>query len=289
MLSSPEIQFSEQQILDYYKQNYKNKICNEVDFESTLELPFNKLYKKYKKSKCCIKPLPLLIYSIFILIIACAGFYFCLSENKGYKAYKGVLERNMSLTNNEFPHEYETIKLVNYLTRDKENSECSFIEYSLQKCSLASYSRFCTSTLYSEKKCNYMDWQYFLGNTFTCTLANYENGLCNQVQYINYLESTQGKTYVSKISYIPDIQINLTSFTFEEMWCKIGDYDRPIFLSFIILLGIFIIFLIFDLATKKSTLIFVRRVLSMSPIRTWSSPGGMRPRRSSAKPASISC
>ena len=90
MLSSPEIQFSEQQILDYYKQNYKNKICNEVDFESTLELPFNKLYKKYKKSKCCIKPLPLLIYSIFILIIACAGFYFSISENKGYKAFKGV-------------------------------------------------------------------------------------------------------------------------------------------------------------------------------------------------------
>ena len=79
-----------------------------------------------------------------------------------------------------------------------------------------------------------MDRQYFLGYTFTCNLANYKNGLCNQVQYIDYLESTQGKTYVSKISYIPDIQINLTSFTFEEMWCKIGDYDRPIFLSFII-------------------------------------------------------
>ena len=255
MLSSPEIQFSEQQILDYYKQNYKNKICNEVDFESTLELPFNKSYKKYKKSNCCIKPTSLLVYSIFILIIACAGFYFALSENKGYKAYKGVLERNMSLIDNEFPHEYETIKLVNYLTRDKENSECSYIEYSLQKCSLASYRRFCTPTLYSEKKCNYMDREYFLGYTFTCNLANYENGLCNQVQYIDYLESIQGKTYVSKISYIPDIQINLTSFTFEEMWCKIGDYDRPIFLSFIILLGIFIIFLIFDLATKKSTLI----------------------------------
>ena len=39
------------------------------------------------------------------------------------------------------------------------------------------------------------------------------------------------------------------------MWCKIGDYDRPIFLSFIILLLIFIIFLIFDLAIKKSTLV----------------------------------
>ena len=163
MLSSPEIQFSEQQILDYYKQNYKNKICNEVDFESTLELPFNKSYKKYKKSNCCIKPTSLLVYSIFILIIACAGFYFALSENKGYKAYKGVLERNMSLIDNEFPHEYETIKLVNYLTRDKENSECSYIEYSLQKCSEASYRRFCTSTLYSEKKCNYMDREYFLG------------------------------------------------------------------------------------------------------------------------------
>ena len=254
MLNIPAIQFSEQQILDYYKQNFKNKLCNEVDFESTLELPFIKPYEKYKNSKCCIKPLPLLIYSIFILIIACAGFYFCLSENKGYKAYKGVLERNMSLINNEFPHEYETIKLVNYLTRDKENSQCSYIEYSLQKCTLASYRRFCTSVLYSEKKCNYMDRQYFLGYTFTCNLANYENGLCNQVQYIDYLESTQGKTYVPKISYISNIQIDLTSFALEEIWCKIGDYDRPIFLSFIILLIIFIIFLIFDLATKKSTL-----------------------------------
>ena len=85
-------------------------------------------------------------------------------------------------------------------------------------------------------------------------MANYENGLCNQVQYIDYLESTQGKTYVPKISYISNIQIDLTSFALEEIWCKIGDYDRPIFLSFIILLIIFIIFLIFDLATKKSTL-----------------------------------
>ena len=202
MLSSPEIQFSEQQILDYYKQNYKNKICNEVDFESTLELPFNKSYKKYKKSNCCIKPTSLLIYSIFILIIACAGFYFALSENKGYKAYKGVLERNMSLIDSDLPNEYETIKLMIYLNEEKNiGSECNFFKYSEGLCNFNSYINYCTPEIKAEEKCNYMDYQFYLGYVFHCTLQNYEAGLCSQIQYNYELKKTGQINYEHKIKY----------------------------------------------------------------------------------------
>ena len=83
---------------------------------------------------------------------------------------------------------------------------------------------------------------------------DYQSGYCDQIQYNDYLDKTQGITYTPKITYLGEIKISLQSFSMEKIWCKIGDYDRPIILSFIIILLIFIIFLIFDLATKKKTL-----------------------------------
>ena len=259
MLNNPQPTFTEEEVLNFYKENYKTKICSEIRFEDTIPELLLKQYKKFQRSSCCIRPLSLLIYSIIILIIACAGFYFAISENKGYKAYKGVLERNMSLIDNTFPHEHETIKFVKYLTTPREDdaTSCHYILYSLGICTEAKYRNFCTSSRYSEQKCNYMDRQYNLGNSFTCDLSNYKSGLCDQVQYIDYLETTQGITYVSKIDYtrgINGIEINLRSFLTEKIFCNIGDYDRPIYLSFIIILFIFIILLIFDLTVKKKTL-----------------------------------
>ena len=256
MLNNPQKEFSEQEVLNYYKQHYKTKICTEIVFEGTIDEKLLKLYQKYKKTHCCIKPLSLMIYSIIILAFTCAGFYFTISENEGYKAFKEVLERNISLINVDLPHEYETVKLLSYLNRPQEEGVfCSYIEYSLDKCDLGSYREFCTSDRFSEGKCNYMDRQYNLGYTFTCNLANYQNGYCSQVQYIDYLEQTQGESYEPKISFFDNYtQVNITSFVFEKIWCSIGDYDRPIFLSFIILLGLFIVFLIFDMAINKKTL-----------------------------------
>ena len=255
MLNNPQTTFTEEEVLNFYKENYKTKICSEIRFEDTLPELFLKQYEKFKRSSCCIRPLSLLIYSIIVLIIACAGFYFAISENKGYKAYKGVLERNMSAIDNTFPHEHETIRLVKYLTTPNENDilSCPYIRNSLGLCTEASYSSYCTNAKYSENKCNYMDYQYYLGNSFTCDLSNYKNGRCDQVQYIDNLEA-QGKTYVPKIEFTSIAKIKLRSFAIEKLFCKIGDYDRPIYLSFIIILFVFIILLIFDLAVKKKTL-----------------------------------
>ena len=258
MLNNPQTTFTEEEVLNFYKENYKTKICSEIRFEDTLPELFLKQYEKFKRSSCCIRPLSLLIYSIIVLIIACAGFYFAISENKGYKAYKGVLERNMSAIDNTFPHEHETIRLVKYLTTPNENDilSCPYISYSLGLCTETYYRAYCTNAKYLENKCNFMDYQYYLGNSFTCDLSNYKNGRCDQVQYIDYLETTQGKTYVPKIEYISSAsaEIKLRSFAIEKLFCKIGDYDKPIYLSFIIILFVFIILLIFDLAVKKKTL-----------------------------------
>ena len=66
------------------------------------------------------KKYQIMIYSIIILAFTCAGFYFTISENEGYKAFKEVLERNISLINVDLPHEYETVKLLSYLNRPQE-------------------------------------------------------------------------------------------------------------------------------------------------------------------------
>ena len=98
MLNNLKNSFSEQEVLNYYKQHYKTKICTEIVFEGIIDEKSLKLYHKYKKSHCCIRPLSFLAFT-------CAGFYFTISENDGYKAYKEVLERNISLTKVELPHE----------------------------------------------------------------------------------------------------------------------------------------------------------------------------------------
>ena len=52
--------------------------------------------------------------------------------------------------------------------------------------------------------------------------------------------------YIHPLSYI-----NLTSFSLEKKFCKIGKYDKPIYLSFLIIMIVFIILLLFDLIVKR--------------------------------------
>jgi hypothetical protein len=113
--NSPHTQDNLQEILNYYKKNYNSKFCKEFLYEDFLEDDQKKNFIQFHKGCCCTKPLSLLIYSIFILIITCAGFYFSISKNKGYKAYKELLERNMSLVDTDVPNEYETEILMSYL------------------------------------------------------------------------------------------------------------------------------------------------------------------------------
>ena len=253
----PQNDDNQQDVLNYYRKNYKSKECSEIIFENYLEEAQKKSYIQFHKSCCCcIKPLSLLIFSIIILAITCAGFFFSISKNKGYKAYKGLLERNMSLIDTDFPNEYETIKLMYFLTKEKNfGNDCTFFKYSEGLCTFDFYSNYCTPKKKSEEKCNYMDYQYYLGYNFDCTLQNYENGLCSQIQYFYELEKTGQIYYEHKIKYISmQAKIYIKDFFYEKIWCKIGDYDQPIYLSFLILMVIFIALLIFDLIVKIKTL-----------------------------------
>ena len=93
-----KIEDNENQVLRFHLENYKTKFCTEIQFEEYLEESEKKTYNKFLKSGCCCNsPLSLLIFSIFILAFTFVGFFFSISKNKGYKAYKGLLERNMSL------------------------------------------------------------------------------------------------------------------------------------------------------------------------------------------------
>ena len=60
--------------------------------------------------------------------------------------------------------------------------------------------------------------------------------MCSQVQYLHYAKSIGEISYETKIYNITGdhIQIDLRGLSFENIWRNIGDYDRPIYLSFII-------------------------------------------------------
>ena len=260
MQDNPQPIANEQEVLNYYKEHYKTKICSEITFEASMNEKNKKAYQKFQSSFCCVKPLSLLIYSIFVLIITCVGFYFRISNNEGYKAYKGLLERNMSLIDTSFPDEHETLQLVTYLTqlKDVEDTDCTYIKYKSELCELEKYREFCTTERYLESKCNYMDHQFYGGYYFVCDKNSYQAGQCSPVQYYYYLKDIGETTYQPKISPATyetnKIEIHLKSLSILKIWCNIGDYDQPIYLSFIILLAIFIILLIFDLILNKKTL-----------------------------------
>ena len=162
-----------------YQQKFEAKVCDEINFVNFLEEKDAKNYERFQKIKCCRTPQCLLIFSIIIVIFNCAGIYFSISRNEGYKQFKQLLEKKFTLVKVELPSEYENKKLVAYLTRNEFESNnddsCSYIEFSLSLCKKEKYAKFCNDQRFSENKCNYMDRQYFLNKTFTCNVTNYNN------------------------------------------------------------------------------------------------------------------
>ena len=260
-VENSQVQFTEQDIiniLNYYKQNYNTKYCRQIKFENSLTDIESKEYNKYVSSCSCVKPLVLLIYSIIIFAFALTGFFFLISKNEGYKAYKEILERNISLINNEFPNELETKRLVSFLTKDENDKSCTYLRYSLSLCKFNEYKQFCTLKNYKENKCNYMDRRKNGGFSFICNYNNYKSGQCNHLQYIDYLKANNRYSDDAKIKFTidsSDVHINLTSFSSQKKFCEIGKYDKPIYLSFLIIMIVFIILLIFDLIVKRRTIL----------------------------------
>ena len=236
------------------QKNIETKICDKIDFLNFLDEIQADKYERSKKPKSCNTAKSLLIFSIIIVIFTCAGFYFSISRNEGYKQYKELLENNITLFKDDFPSEYISKKRVAYLNMDEfddyDNISCAYIEYSLSKCELVNYTKYCTDKRYSENRCNFMDREYFQGRTFVCNYNNYNNKLCNEIQYLDELHKNDDVNEKNKLK-----NENLTEYYFENIWCKIGNYDIPILLSYFIVMILFIVSLIFDLCINKATLI----------------------------------
>ena len=260
MIKIPQSVNNEQEVLNYYQRTFKSKICTEIPFLGLLDPKMQKLYNKLQGSCCCLKPLSLLIYSIIVFAIAIVGLVFCLSRNEGYKAYKEYLEGEMALVNSGFPHEDESVKLVEHLKSSEAKEDdiyfCTYIEYILQYCPEYEYRAYCNDERYYENKCNYMDRQYYLGNNYICNLGNYLHNRCSHVQYIYYKEQRGDHIdYESLIDfdyYEPKIYTN--GLCFQKLWCDLDKYDFPTYLSFIIFMFIFILLLIFDIINRKKGL-----------------------------------
>ena len=261
MNSDCQNKIKKKDIFNNYQQSFDVKICDEINFVNFLDEKDVKNYERFKNPKCNKTPKSLLIFSIIIVILTCAGLYFSISRNEGYKQYKQLLEKNLTLVKVELPSEYENKKLVAYLTRDKfesnDDNSCSYIEYSISLCKKENYTRFCNEKRYSEKKCNYMDHQYFLNEPFICTLENYNDEKCSEIQYLDQLEKEKSINEDYKIKYdSSSINFNIKEYYYiEKIWCKIGNYDIPILLSFLIIMVLFIILLIVDLCIDKANLI----------------------------------
>ena len=250
-------QEQEKEALKEYQQLYNTKICAEVLDGNMLDYDETNPAQNSQKCSCLTIPSYFLIYSIIVAIFAVAGFILRLSNNEGYNFYKEILEKNITILeiNNTFPDEKETFKLLAYLNRDKgEDSSCTYLKFSLSHCFEKDYRMYCNSEKYNEKKCNYMDRQYYLGYNFICNEDNYKNRLCDEIQYNDYLYTLNPYKKKIKIFRSDKAEISLTSFTLEKMWCNIGNYDFKIYLSFLIFLGIFILLLIFDTIMIKRNL-----------------------------------
>ena len=102
------------------------------------EVIWNPMFnQKKQKCSCLINPISLLIYSIIVAIFVVAGLYFRISNNEGYLAYKGIIEKEINIldANSPFPNENETLKLMAYFKRDKnEDSFCTYLKYSVYEC-----------------------------------------------------------------------------------------------------------------------------------------------------------
>ena len=255
MIQNSQVILNEQEVLNYYKQNYRTKICREIRFEDTLDDKAKKEYQKFNKSCCCVKPLSIMIYSIIILAFAFVGFFFSISKNKGYKSYKEILDKNISLIENKYPNELETLRLLNFLSIDQSDFNCTYDKYSFGLCFYGDYKDYCTKEKYEDNICNYMDRQINQGFSFVCNFKNYNGGKCNPVQYYDYLQSINVITNETKAVNIKsyEAEINFTTVSLAKKFSEFGNYDQPIYLSFIILMIIFIILLIFDLKTNKKT------------------------------------
>ena len=238
-----------------YQQKFETKVCNEIDFLNFIEEKDVKNYERFKKQICCKTPKCLLISSFIIVVFNCAGLFFSLSRNEIYKISNQKLESKLILLKVQIPSEYESKKLVAYLNRDEfEDNSCSYIEYSVSLCHKEKYEKFCNDQRYSEKKCNYMDRQYFLKQPFSCTFENYNDKKCNEIQYLDYSNRNED----NKIKYVSSSTIkiyNSKDFYFAKIIFKIGNNDIPILFSFFIIMILFIILLIFDLCMNKTTLI----------------------------------
>ena len=70
--NNPKTENNEQEILNYYKKNYKSKFCPEISFKDYLEDGQKKKYAKFHKAYCCTKLLILLklLISDFSLFIS---------------------------------------------------------------------------------------------------------------------------------------------------------------------------------------------------------------------------
>jgi hypothetical protein len=69
-----------------------------------------------------------------------------------------------------------------------------------------------------------MDREYFLGRTFVCNYNNYNNKLCNEIQYLDELHKNDNNDN-KKINFTNTTFIyldNLTENYFEKIWCNIG-------------------------------------------------------------------
>ena len=108
-----------QDIPNNYQQNSETKVYDEIQLINFIDENYVKDYERFKKPKCCNTPKSLLIFSIIIVIFTCAGLYFSLSRNDGYKQYSQLLMMIHVLILNS-AYLYVKKKIIHYFVMIKD-------------------------------------------------------------------------------------------------------------------------------------------------------------------------
>ena len=218
----------------------------------------------------------LLVYCIIIILFTIVGFFFRISNNKGYKQYKNEIEKELYLVDTNLPDNSEMEKILkfyelfnlHFYNTSSYNINCSYDIFRTGFCT--TYEWYCNNNKYANNTCNYVDYMYYKTGIFKCNYEDYSQNYCSNQQYIDYKNK-----YLDEFIYYGgkpkriDMRVhfekgdnesvyftfdNLYGISFEKFWCDIGKYDTTVFISLFFLIIIFIILFIIDLCIKKNNI-----------------------------------
>ena len=262
-------QQSDEQILQKYQRDFGKKLCMQKDFIYTLYEHEKNIYSKSQTS-CCGKK-GLIKCAIITIILNCAGIYFAISRNEGYKALKLVIENNITSIPLNFPDEDEIRRLILFLNNPELYNDidfdfknpCIYEDYQQLKCNYGQFVKYCLDNNDHNGQCSNIDFSLYSMNTILYQCIMTDECLDNEV-YSHFFEEYGRRIYgiPEKLKYSNENSTvyiyYLRGFTLQKYWSTIGKFDMSVLISSLVFILIYTILLFFDVCNSENQSIGIK-------------------------------